>query len=384
MNGIWYYVIAFVLIWIIALVFKKQLTERNVEVNFPVLMWKTQRLRGFNDRIAKRSPRFWRWYMNVGIVVSFGFMIFMTVALFYSLQFIASSPAVGLVIPGVDVPGSPIFVPFVYGFIGLATVLIVHEFSHGILARVENVSIKSIGLLLFAIIPGAFVEPDEDEIKTISRAGKLRIYGAGSMANLVLALVALIIMLVLSSAFVPMVFHEDGVSIDRVVPDSPADGVLKSGMIVESINNVSVDSSNSYVDAIRTLVPNSTIVMVTDQGTFSFNLSENPNNKSLGYMGIQATKHYALNPGWSFGLDGVLYGVFPAIQLFMWIFFLNFGIGTFNLLPMKPLDGGLMLEELLSYKISESKVNIIVKICSVVILFVILLSLFMGFALSWL
>ena len=50
---------------------------------------------------------------------------------------------------------------------------------------------------------------------------------------------------------------------------------------------------------------------------------------------------------------------------------------------MKPLDGGLMLEELLSYKISESKVNIIVKVCSVVILFVILLSLFAGFALSW-
>ena len=173
MNAIWYYVIAFVLIWIVALVFKKQLTERNVEVNFPVLMWKTQRLRGFIDRIAKRSPRFWRWYMNVGIVVCFGFMIFMTVALFYSLQFIASSPAVGLVIPGVDVPGSPIFVPFVYGIVGLATVLVVHEFSHGILARVENVSIKSIGLLLFAIIPGAFVEPDDEEIETISRAGQM-------------------------------------------------------------------------------------------------------------------------------------------------------------------------------------------------------------------
>ena len=42
--------------------------------------------------------------------------------------------------------------------------IIIHEFSHGILARVENVKINSIGLLLFAIIPGAFVEPDEEKL----------------------------------------------------------------------------------------------------------------------------------------------------------------------------------------------------------------------------
>ena len=383
MNGIWYYFIAFVLIWFFALVFKNKLTEHNVEVNFPVLMWKTQRLRGFIDRIAKRAPRFWRWYMNLGIFVCFGFMIFMTVVLFYSLQFITSTPSVSLIIPGVDVPGSTIYVPFVYGILGLATVLIVHEFSHGILARVENVSIKSIGLLLFAIIPGAFVEPDEDEVKDISRGGRLRIYAAGSMANLMLALIAMIVVLLLSSAFVPMVFHEDGVAIDRVVSDSPADGVLKSGMVIESINGKSFNSSEGYINVVHDLKPNSTVNIVTDRGSFSFNLSENPNNKSIGYMGIQAVKHYAVNSGWDgYGLDSVLYCVFPIIQLFTWIFLLNFGIGTFNLLPMKPLDGGLMLEELLSYKLSEGKVKIIVRVCSVVVLAVILVSLFASFALA--
>ena len=41
MNGIYYYVIAFILIWTIAIVFKNQLTNHGVEVNFPLLMWKT-------------------------------------------------------------------------------------------------------------------------------------------------------------------------------------------------------------------------------------------------------------------------------------------------------------------------------------------------------
>ena len=158
MNGIWYYVITFFIIWTIALVFKDKLTEYGVQVNFPLLMWKTQRLRGFIDRIAKRAPRFWKWYMNVGIVISTGFMILMAVALIYSLKTLMDAPSVSLVVPGVEVPGSPIFIPFLSGLIALATVLIVHEFSHGILARVENISLKSIGLLLFAILPGAFVD----------------------------------------------------------------------------------------------------------------------------------------------------------------------------------------------------------------------------------
>ena len=49
--------------------------------------------------------------------------------------------------------------------------------------------------------------------------------------------------------------------------------------------------------------------------------------------------------------------IYSIQQLFLWIFLLNFSVGIFNLLPMKPLDGGLLLEELLGYKLSESKVR---------------------------
>lgn len=319
--------------------------------------------------------------MNIGIIISFGLMIFMAVSLIYSLTNISQTPGVGLVIPGVDIPGSPIFIPFFYGIIGLITVIIIHEFSHGILARVENVKINSIGLLLFAIIPGAFVEPDEDEIKHLSKSGKLRIYAAGSMGNMVLAVISLIIVLVLSSAVVPMFFHEDGVSIDRVVSNAPADGILKSGMIVESINNQSFDNSQGYINTIKTFRPNQTVQVSTDQGIYSFKLGENPNNKTLGYMGVQTVKHYSFNNDLGNNqLSPVLWVIFPMIQLFNWIFFLNFAIGSFNLLPMKPLDGGLMFETLLSYKLSEKTVQLLTRFSSYLMLMIIVISLIYGFS----
>ena len=85
MNGIWYYAIAFVVIWVFALALKDQLEKVGVEVSFPVLMWRTTSLRGLVDRIANRAPRFWKWFMNVGIVISVFFMAFMAVLLLQSL-----------------------------------------------------------------------------------------------------------------------------------------------------------------------------------------------------------------------------------------------------------------------------------------------------------
>ena len=105
--------------------------------------------------MANLSPRFWKWFMNVGIVISYIAMIYITWTLLSSLSSMLYAPSVSLVIPGVELPGSSIYVPLGYGLVALATVLIVHEFSHGILAVAEKINVKSVGLMLFAILPGA-------------------------------------------------------------------------------------------------------------------------------------------------------------------------------------------------------------------------------------
>ena len=379
MNGIYYYVIAFILIWTIAIVFKNQLTDHGVEVNFPLLMWRTQRLRGFIDRLANRAPRFWKWYMNLGIVISTGFMILMAGALVYSLKTLMDAPTVSLVVPGVEVPGSPIFIPLLAGLIALATVLIVHEFSHGILSRVEKININSIGLLLFAIIPGAFVEPDEEELNELSRPARMRIYVAGSMANLTLAAIAMIIMMVISSFIVPVVFEDDGVVINRLTSDGNAINHMSEGMVIRSINNLTVNDMASFQKATNTLKPNETVNIHTDQGDYSFQLKSNPMNRSLGFMGVQVEANNVIADGFDNQFyTPLLWILMPLSELLFWIYFLNFAIGTFNLLPMKPLDGGHLFENLLSYIMPEVAYKPIVTFMSFLMGIIIVVSLVVG------
>ena len=379
MNGIWYYVIAFILIWVIAIVFKDYLTDHGVEVNFPLLMWKTQRLRGFIDRLANRAPRFWKWYMNIGIVISTGFMILMAIALVYSLKTLLDTPTVSLIVPGVEVPGSPIFIPLLSGLIALATVLIVHEFSHGILSRVEKINIKSIGLLLFAIIPGAFVEPDEEELNELSRPAKMRIYVAGSMANLTLAAIALIIMTVISSFIVPVVFEDEGVVVNRLTEDANAKNYMSEGMIIKSINNLTVTDIDSFQKAANTLKPNDTVNIHTDQGDYSFQLKTNPMNKSIGFMGIQVNANNVIADDFDNQFyTPLLWLLMPLTDLLFWIYFLNFAVGTFNLLPVKPLDGGHLFENLLSYIMPEVAYKPIVTFMSFFMGIIIVVSLVVG------
>ena len=375
MNGIYYYLIAFVVIWVLVAVFHEKLSNHGVELNFPVIMWKTQRLRGFISRISNLSPKFWRWYMNVGVIVAFGAMVFITWTIISTLPTVFETPSVSIVIPGVDIPGSQIYVPFVYGLIALATVLIVHEFSHGVQAVGEKIPIKSIGLMLFAIIPGAFVEPDEEKLKEAKNSSKLRVYAAGSVANMTLALIAMILLSV-CSAGLPAFFEEDGIAVDRIVSDSPSEGILKEGMVLEAIDNHTIGDANEYGDIVSSYSPGDNVTVKTDQGTYQVTLGTNPNNESRGFFGIQAIKHFELVDD---SLGPLPWILFELIDLFQWIAMLNLGIGMFNLLPMKPLDGGYMLEILLSYKLSEEHYTPIVNALSVVMAMIIVFSLLVGF-----
>ena len=380
MNGIYYYLIAFIVIWILAFGLKEKLTNHGFEINFPLIMWRTERFKNFIEKMGNTYPRFWKWFMNIGVVISYIAMIFITWTVVSSLASVLETPSVSLIIPGVEIPGSPVYVPLGYGLIALATVLIVHEFSHGILAIVEKINVKSVGLMLFAILPGAFMEPDEEEMKEAKKSSKLRIYAAGSMANITLAVIAILIVSAVGSYVIPSAFDENGIEIDRVVGDSPASKVLKEGMVIESIDNHKINDSNSYIDAVSNLKPGQNVTVGTNEGDYSLTLDKNPNNESRGYMGVQAVKHYELDDGVAsvYG-DSLPWVWFGVLELFQWIFMLNLGIGLFNLLPIKPLDGGHMFETLLSYKMPEYFYKPIVNAISLILGMIIIFSLVAGF-----
>ena len=385
LNVLWYYAIAFIIIWIVAILFKDRL---KIDIEGPIMMRRTQRLRDFIDSVAMKSPRSWRLIMNIGVPVSFFFMVVIVGIIISTLPTTFSNPQLQLVLPGVDIPGSPVLIPLGYGIIALMTVLIVHEFGHGIISRVEGVKIDSIGVLLLAVLPGAFVEPNEEDVQKSERIQKLRIYAAGSIFNMILAFISLIIIMFISlmilsslSVGIPGIsvpgtdiktqpasftikgpvfptFHNDGVQISSVVPNSPADGILPSGSIVQSVNGVDTSNVNDSQTILSHTTIGENVTFQTTTGNYTVKAGVPPNGTAQGYIGIREQQHVVVdsNVAKTVGTQ-IPWFIYSIQQLFLWIFLLNFSVGIFNLLPMKPLDGGLLLEELLGYKLSESKVR---------------------------
>ncbi len=400
MDALYFYAIGFLLVWILALLFRDKL---KIEVHGPLLMRKTLRMRGFIDKVASKkfnikhrqftrefrgrkinleigptlSP--WTAIVNIGIPISFALVVYLIYILLITLPTIFTNPQAGLILPGVDLPGSPIFIPLGYGIIGLATVMIVHEFGHGIMARIEKVKIKSIGVLLLAVLPGAFVEPDEEDVKKSSRMVKIRIYSAGSVSNLLLAGITFLLVLGISSFAIAPSFHSDGMYLDSVVPASPASEVLKPGMVIESINGHKTTNITDYIKATTGIKIGDVETFQTNQGTFKITATKNPSNSSRPYIGYRSSPNLVLNENVAKTYGNQLpWAWFYLKDLFFWISLLNFAVGTFNLLPMKPLDGGLIFEEALGYKLSDNWANRIVSSSSYVFILIIGISIIFG------
>ena len=146
-------------------------------------------------------------------------------------------------------------------------------------------------------------------------------------------------------------------------------------MVIQSINGISTSNFNNFTSLSNQTKIGETLNFQTNQGTFSVKAGVNPNNATRGYIGIRSEDHLVLNNNVAktFGHQ-IPWFIYSLRDLFTWIFIINFAVGTFNLLPMKPLDGGLILEELLGYKLSENRVQQIITPLSYVLILIIVVS----------
>ena len=317
--------------------------EEGLEVDGIVAMWRTKRLLGFIEGIARRYRRFWGIYGDVGIVLGFAGMAFVFYMLFKTAMKTVTSrgaaAGVQLVIPGVTIP-------LWYGLIGLAVVLVVHELSHGVVARADGIPLKSVGLVLFLVLPGAFVEPDEDAINRAPLRKRLRVYGAGSMANIVTALIAL---LIINLAIAPLL-QPNGVQVAGVVPGSPADGVLQKGDVIVGIDGHQITTVEGFMKFMNTTKPEQVITLQILRGgketEVRIRLKEHPERPGKGYIGIYPAQSVKSKIG---GESAVI----PLFFTLYWIYVLNIGIGLMNLFPLVPLDGGKMLDDVVKEYLPE-------------------------------
>jgi membrane-associated protease RseP (regulator of RpoE activity) len=385
----WYYLLALVVgayaLVALILAWKKPWGD-HISFYGPILAVKSFNVRFFDWFIRYRVPL--RVYGTVGMVMVGIISLLMALLLIITLRqtILHPPPPTGLqnilLIPGLNE-----YVPLTLSVIfGLFLTIAVHEFGHGVLCRVENIRVKSMGVL-FAIIPlGFFVEPDEEELEKSEPSPKMRMFGAGIMNNVVIGLICFVALIGLVGLIIapsePIIYgvFQDGPAYEAgIQPDSVIEAV--NGTPVMTVDEVSGILSHTRPGDMLSL----TIRHSGEVRTYDLTLAAVPENvasqSDIGFMGIYYYPGEAVIDRIRSTLEspvGILYYLvlpitipdntayerilvvntidtsyyqvpFPlfwgVVHLVFWTGWINLVVGTFNAIPMVPLDGGYIMRE---------------------------------------
>jgi membrane-associated protease RseP (regulator of RpoE activity) len=326
----------FLLYWLFVIVLKKKgiLEKYNISTYGPVLMIRTTRGLDLLDRLA-RPRKAWRLYADIGIRLMFIGMIAMFLIVILSDIALLNSVGTNTVPePGKFnearniflIPGINEFIPLTWGIIALIVTLVVHEFSHAILCRVENIRVKSMGILL-AIVPiGGFAEPDEKELfgkeeeeendtpdpygdrrlgirinddepvkvkaapeRMATRTQRARILAAGVMANFVVTLIAFSLLFGPVLGAISPLGNTMIVDVDE---DSAAYAAgLRQGMVITQLDETDINDVSEMMTYLSSVDTGSTVLVhaATDRvvSVYEADVSEiEPDNNGVLVEGV--------------------------------------------------------------------------------------------------
>jgi len=330
------------------------------------------------DRVAKKHPRFLKLLTFLGVLVGFVGMIAMTAILVKAtleLLFVPEAPpALAPVLPGIKIaPGLPTL-SFLHWIISLIIIAIVHEFSHGVVARLFNIKIKSSGFAFLGPIPAAFVEPDEKQMEKKSRKVQLGVLAAGSFSNILLGMMVIGIAITLSP-FTNGLLESNGVFIVNLEEGGPLNlSGVSVGENILKINELDVGTVSELSGILTDANPGDEIVLETDKGVYNVLLGENEEKAYLGASLSAAEISYTEQALDKYG-RGLLDLISWFTQLLFWLWIINIGVGLFNLLPLGPIDGGRMLVVGLTYFMSKENATKVWKAVSFFLLFLLIINL---------
>jgi membrane-associated protease RseP (regulator of RpoE activity) len=357
--------------------------RKNIEVQYFLLIRKTKIGIKILNKLSK--PRiFWKMVGTAGIFIALFLMYDGIVSLVkYSEMLISgmvTAPGLSFVFPSAtsQVEAGPgyVLIPFWFWLVMIASVIIPHEAFHGIMSRVENIKVKSTGLLFLLVLPGAFVEPDEKQLKRARLVSKLRVFAAGSLANF---LVYIILFNAVSFVIWPY-FIPGGIIIQEVNATGPADQAgLKAGMVITEVNGTPVKltykeflGGASFLSSeMEELKPGDEIHVIANSTCFDIKVGSNPENKTLPYLGIVSIP---VTRG-----DANTAGLLFHSLTWMWI--INYAICVFNIMPIFPLDGGQFINAI-AEKICRKHAKKITYAISLAVLLILLFNFFAPFLLQ--
>lgn len=334
---------------VIALLVYLNRNKLKKEASF-VYLYKTDFGINLMKTISQKFNKIVKFFGYISVFLAYIGLFFISFMLIKNaIDLIISKPgALGgsPVIPGLPIAGLGITFPLIIGWISLFIIMIVHEFSHGIVAKAHNVRIKTTGIAFFGPILGAFVEPDEKSLKKRSDKVQLSIFSAGPISNVVLWLICGILIFGLSTLLINITYA-DGVKIgvikNETLPVYKAG--LKDNPIIIGINNITIKNSTDLEIALNELKPNQEILLKTKEKEYLINTTINPENESKAYLGIlilnenRELKNKKL-------INQVIYKILLwLIELFSWTGFISINIGLINLFPIFITDGAQILRK---------------------------------------
>jgi len=373
-------IILFYLVVIIFLIIKRKKIETQAKIIF---LYRTKFGLKWMDRTVNR----WRqWvillgYIGVGVgFIGMGFIAYTLIKNLYDLFVTpATAPGVSLVLPGINVPGVGIL-PFWHWLIAIFFIALIHEFSHGIVARAHKVEVHNTGIVFFGPIIGAFVEPNEEKMKKEKDIVQYSIFAAGAFANIILAFIALLIMGYVAMPLEQKMVDSNGFTFDSYVDTSLpfAQAGIKPGTIITGINDKSTLKFEEFSKELDKSHPGDKIIVHTKDKEYPIILAANPDNKEKSFLGIQSIHNeFQIKSIYDYGIWKVIYNILNNITIFLrWLFLLSLGIGLFNLLPLPIVDGGRMMQTFMHKLHGEEKGEKRYRQIGLFFLAVLLLSLF--------
>lgn len=370
----------------------------------------------FMDSIATKYPKAVRGLGYAGVYFGYIVMILITgYVLFglYQLIFVPEAPAVlQPILPGIQLPGSDFKLPLFEGIVSLFIVVVIHEFSHGVVSRAHKIPVHNSGFVMFGPIPGAFVEPDEKKLTKAKDLKKLSVFAAGPWSNFI---TAFIVFLLIAHVFGPIderISQPKGIIFSEFTPGSPGEISLDTDVTYIKFNGENMTTyahfaelyynteMENFYEVFNNLSAKNRLELynyrVGDVVTFStadkdykltlgsWPASKNGTQLRKGEPYIGTVSEYVLtdyeNRGkwwmqvwrWVFG---VVYNTsIKDLSVIQWIFILSLGLGAANLLPLGPVDGGRMLQVPLIRWFGEKKGNqIFIKTSMIIFAIVIIL-----------